>query len=59
MKNLDHEMISLLQVLVDKKMNALEKSIDDKKASPFVDLYLSKYAEIESILKDMRFQTKP
>jgi hypothetical protein len=54
MKNLDHEMISLLQVLIDKRMDKLEQAIEQKRTSPFTLLYLSKYAEIDSILRDMK-----
>lgn len=54
MKKLDYYQIGMLQFLVDKKMDALETAIANNRTSPFTELSLSEYNEIDSILKDMK-----
>lgn len=56
MKKLDYYQISLLRVLVDKKMDALETAINTNRHSPFTTLALSEYNEIDAILKDMEME---
>jgi hypothetical protein len=58
MKKLDYIQIGLLQFLVEKKLNALEKSIEYKTMGPMTLSHLSIYAEIESILKDMKLEAE-
>ena len=54
MKQLDYTQISLLRVLVDKKMDSLETAIENNRTSPFTLIALNEYAEIDAILKDMK-----
>ena len=56
MKKLDYTQINLLLVLVDKKMATLESAIENNRISPFTEIALNEYNEIESILKDMRME---
>jgi hypothetical protein len=57
MKQLNNHQIALLRVLVDRKMDSLETAITNNNSSPFTEIALKEYNEIDAILKDMKEKT--
>jgi len=53
MKSLQQEQINQLRVLIDQKMDKMEKAIEKNQHTAFTLINLSKLAEIDAILRDM------
>ena len=57
MPNLTQEHINELRVLIDQQMTKMEKAIGNNQHTAFTVINLSRFAEIDAILRDMTFQS--